>query len=525
MPVLRGDAAHVVATFRKRHERRRRLFPRAVLVGLAAGLVAVLFRYLLERAEELRTTGFAAARVHGAAATVLAIATCAVAVGLAAWLVRRVSPEAAGSGIPQLKAVLQRLRPLRAARLIPVKFASGLLAIGGGLALGREGPTLQMGGAVGRLVSRWLPSTPRERQVLIAAGAGAGLSAAFNAPLAGLVFVLEEVQRNFSPGIFSASFIASVVADVVARLALGQVAVFHTPHPATPPLAGLPFYLVLGLVAGVVGILFNRALLGGLKTVDRVPARGRVALAAGVGGAVAAVGLAVPGLLGGGASIVERALSGHGAIAALLGLLAARFALTVGSYSIGTAGGIFGPLLVLGSQLGLAVGLLFQRLAPEAVPEARAFAIVGMGALFAATVRAPLTGIVLMLEMTEGYSLMLPLLAATFVGQWTADLAGDRPIYEALLERELARSAPAEPERPESILHEIDVHPGAPFDGRRVADLGLPRGCLIVALERRGEHLVASGDTVLAAGDRLTVVISSDAEDALAALLRGAATE
>ena len=154
--------------------------------------------------------------------------------------------------------------------------------------------------------------------------------------------------------------------------------------------------------------------------------------------------------------------------------------------------------------------------------QARAFAIVGMGALFAATVRAPLTGIVLMLEMTEGYSLMLPLLAATFVGQWTADLAGDRPIYEALLERELARSAPAEPERPESILHEVDVHPGAPFDSRRVAELGLPKGCLIVAIERRGEHLVASGDTVLAAGDRLTVVLASDAGDALARLTQGA---
>ncbi|GMU67286.1 MAG: sodium:proton antiporter [Acidobacteriota bacterium] len=521
MPVVRGDAANVVAAFRKRHERRRRLFPRAVLTGLAAGLIGVLFRHLLERAEELRTTGFAAARARGPLAIAVAIGLCAAAVGLATWLVRRWSPEAAGSGIPHLKAVLQRLRPLRAARLIPVKFASGLLAIGGGLALGREGPTLQMGGAAGRLVSRWLPSTPRERQVLIAAGAGAGLSAAFNAPLAGLVFVLEEVQRNFSPGIFSASFLASVTADVVARLALGQVAVFHTPHPATPPLAGLPFYLVLGLVAGVVGVLFNRCLLGGLATVDRVPARARVALAAGVGGLIAAIGIAVPGLLGGGASIVERALSGQGAVAALLGLVAARFALTVGSYSLGTAGGIFAPLLVIGSQLGLALGLLFQRLAPAAVPEPRAFAIVGMGAIFAATVRAPLTGIVLMLEMTEGYSLMLPLLAATFVGQWTADLAGDRPIYEALLGRELDRSVPSEAVPPESILHEVDVHPGAPFDGRRVADLGLPRGCLIIGVERRGDHLVATGETVLAAGDRLTVVISSDAGEALAALLAG----
>ncbi|KAB2963766.1 MAG: H(+)/Cl(-) exchange transporter ClcA, partial [Thermoanaerobaculia bacterium] len=278
MPVVRGDVETVVATYRKRHERRRRLFPRAVLTGALAGLVAVFFRHLLERAEELRIHAFALARDRGLPGMALAVTAAAVAVGLAAWLVRRWSPEAAGSGIPQLKLVLQRLRPLRAGRLLPVKFASGLLAIGGGLALGREGPTLQMGGAVGRLVSRWLPSTPRERHVLIAAGAGAGLAAAFNAPLAGLVFVLEEVQRNFSPGIFSASFLASVTADVVARLALGQTAVFHSPNPGTPPISGLPFYLVLGVVAGIVGVLFNRALLGGLAAANRVPQRGRVAL-------------------------------------------------------------------------------------------------------------------------------------------------------------------------------------------------------------------------------------------------------
>lgn len=522
MPVLRGDAEQVVASFRKRHERRRRLFPRAVLVGLLAGLVAVLFRHLLERLEELRSWGFALARERGGLVVLAALASCAAAVGFAYWIVHRFSPEAAGSGIPHLKAVLQRLRPMRAARLLPVKFASGLAAIGGGLALGREGPTIQMGGAVGRLVSKYLPSTPRERQVLIAAGAGAGLSAAFNAPLAGLVFVLEEVQRNFSPGIFSASFLASVTADVVARTLLGQLAVFHTPHPAMPPISSLPLYLLLGVLAGVVGVAFNRGLLGGLSLVDRVPQRLRVPLAIAVGGAVAACGLAVPGLLGGGGSIVENALAGRGAILVLFAFFAARFVLTLGSYSLGTAGGIFAPLLVLGSQLGLAVGLLSQRFAPDAVPEPRAFAIVGMGAIFAATVRAPLTGVVLMLEMTEGYTLMLPLLAASFIGQWTADLAGDRPIYEALLERELGRSVEPEEGAPESILHEIDVHAHAPFEGRRVAELGLPPGCLIVALERQGGQLVVSGDTVLQAGDRLTVVLSSNAGDALAALQLGA---
>src|SRR5262249_18966771 len=141
----------------------------------------------------------------------------------AVYVVRRLAPEASGSGIPHVKAVLHGLSAMDWRRLLPVKFAGGLAGIGTGLALGREGPTIQMGAATGQMVSGWFRCTPRERRTLIAAGAGAGLAAAFNAPLAGLVFVLEEVQRDFSNGVFTATLIASGVADVTARILLGQL--------------------------------------------------------------------------------------------------------------------------------------------------------------------------------------------------------------------------------------------------------------------------------------------------------------
>ena len=169
-------------------------------------------------------------------------------------------------------------------------------------------------------------------------------------------------------------------------------------------------------------------------------------------------------------------------------------------------------------------GRLSAALAPSLAGEPRAWAVAGMAGLFAATVRAPLTGIVLMLEMTDSYSLMLPLLAASFAGQWTADLLGEPPVYDSLLERELAASS--EIERPEgALLLELDVLPDAPFAGRRVSELGLPRGVLIVALERRDTNHVVTGTTRLAAGDRLTVIVSPEVADSVGSLRVGLGME
>lgn len=518
------SAGRLIEALRRRHERRRRIFPRALLVGAVAGLVASFFRAGLERFEEWR--GLLVQRLHplGGVGLAALVVLGAAGAALAVWLVRRFEPAAGGSGIPQLKAVLHRLSPMSGGRLIAVKFAGGLAAIGSGLALGREGPTIQMGGAVGRVVARRLPSSSHERGILIAAGAGAGLAAAFNAPLAGLVFVLEEIQKNFAPGVFTATFLASVTADAVSRFLFGQTAVFHTPPIPTPPLGSLPLFVLLGGAAGLLAVAFDRGLLAVLRLFDRTSGRGRLLAAAAVGAAIAAVAWFAPALAGSGGPLVAHTLAGHGALGLLLLTLVLRFAMTIFSYGTGAPGGIFAPMLVLGSQAGLALGVAAAAVAPTLAGEPRAWAVVGMAALFAGTVRAPLTGIVLMVEMTESYTLMLALLAASFAAQWVADRLGEPPIYDSLLERELRRTGAVE--RPEgALLVDLDLLPGAPFSGRRVADLGLPAGCLIVALERRAEHLVVSGETVLRAGDRLQVVIAPGAADALGRLRAGVGLE
>src|SRR6185369_9808126 len=428
-----------------------------------------------------------------------------------------------GSGIPHLKAVLYHLRPMRWMRVLLVKFAGGIAAIGGGLTLGREGPTVQMGGAVGQMVSGWFPCTPRERQSLIAAGAGAGLAAAFNAPLSGLVFVLEEVQRDFAPTIFTAVLIASVAADVVMRLLTGQVPVFHVVTHATPSLASLPAALVIGALAGVLGVAFNRGLVRSLDLFQSLRTWPAWAVGGATGAAIGLVGWLAPDVLGGGDHLVQRTLAGDVGLGAIGPLFLVRFALTMASYGCGAPGGIFAPLLVLGAQIGLAIGIVGHHLAPEAIHDPIVFAVVGMAAYFTAIVRAPLTGIVLMVEMTSDYALVLPLVVACVTAYGIADALGDLPIYEALLERDLKRSQePAELDG--TLLVEVTIFPGAAFDGRLVRELGLPAGCVLVAVERAGDETVPYADMRLQAGDRVTAIVARSSADAVPHLRRGATT-
>jgi CIC family chloride channel protein len=428
--------------------KRRHILPKALVVGLVAGVIASAFRFALQWVERARLGWLQS--LSPAWGLVVALAVGVVGGGLGVWLVRRFSPEAAGSGIPHLKSVVLGERTMNWRRVLPVKFLGGFLGIGGGLALGREGPTIQMGGATGLMVAGWFRVRPGEgeRKALISAGAGAGLAAAFNAPLAGVIFVLEELQGNFTPVVFVAAFLASVTADVVGRVLTGEMPVFPLREVMAPPLSALPVALLLGVLAGFGGVIFNRALLASLNAFDRIrhwPPFGAGALAG------AFVGLAVwiyPGIAGSGGAMAERALAGEIALRWIPVLLFARFAMTLVSYGSGAAGGIFAPLLVVGALGGLALGGVGHYLAPGLVQHPQVFAVLGMGALLTAMVRAPLTAIVLMVELTGKYDYMLPLLACCLAAYGVAEWLGDVPIYEALRLRANRRDGiglPAEP--------------------------------------------------------------------------------
>jgi chloride channel protein, CIC family len=501
-------------------DQRRRLFPRAALVGALAGLTGTAYRAILAGGDLLRAQLIAVGHRVPALGWTLPVLLGAAGAALAVWMIRRFAPEAAGSGIPHLEAVLHRVRELNWRRVLPVKFFGGAAALAGGMALGREGPTVQMGGAVGAAVADWLNSSSRDRLTLIAAGAGAGLAAAFNAPLAGLIFVLEEVQKDFRQGIFGAAFIAAATSDIVTRFASGQLPDFHVPGYPVMPLAALPGFALLGVVCGLLGVVYNRSLIATMDLAARVPDRWRVAAAAAVGAVVGLCAWFVPAVAGGGHALAETFLAGHAALAAIPLWFLARFVLSMGSYGSGAPGGLFAPLLVLGALIGLGVGQSAHLLAPQQVPIPAVFAVVGMAAYFTAIVRAPLTGIVLIVEMTGSYAQMLPLVIACFCAYAVAELMNELPIYENLLERDLRRGG-ALPDPKEPIVLELEVEPGSPFEGCLVRDLGLPPGCILVSCRDRGREWVPLADTRLEAHVRIAALVAPEAKRGAAALRHG----
>jgi chloride channel protein, CIC family len=417
----------------------------APIVGAAAGILGVTFRLALVHAQHLRDSLIVRAHGQKAAGFLLVTATCAAGTAFASLLVRLFSPLASGSGIPHVEAVLEGEMPEAPFRLIPVKFFGGLLAIGSGLALGREGPSVQMGASGAHLVGKIFKRNWPDCRVLLAAGAGAGLATAFNAPIAGAIFVLEEVVRRFEARIAIVALGASSTAIAVARLFLSDAPDFHVQALAFPSIGTRPLFLVLGVLIGLVAIAYNRAILGAIAVSDKLghwPVELRAAI---IGAVVGMLAWIAPGLVGSGDPITQSALDGTLAIVPVGFLI--RFGLGAVSYSAATPGGLFAPLLVLGAQLGLFSGVLCRFLFVGLHIQPEAFAVVGMAAFFAGVVRAPLTGIVLVVEMTGSVTMLLPMLGACFAAMLLTTVLQNPPIYDSLLERiekmqELGRSSP-----------------------------------------------------------------------------------
>ena len=411
----------------------------ALVVGGAAGLLGASFRLALEQAEHVRNGLLAWAHRCAIPGFLLVAAGCSVATLVAAWLVRRFSPHAAGSGIPHVEAVLRDEVPPAPYGLAVVKFVGGLLAIGSGLALGREGPSVQMGASVANGIGRISGRSWPDRRVLLAAGAGAGLAAAFNAPIAGSVFVLEELVQRFETRIAIAALASSAAAIAVARALLGSAPDFHLGTLDYPRSAIQPLFFVLGGLAGLLAVAYNRTLLATIAAGERLgrfPVEARASL---IGAAVGILAWFAPHLVGGGDMITQRTLAGADPLGLVLVAFLIRFGLGAVSYAANTPGGLFAPLLVLGAQSGLLFGAACRAAFPAAGIQPEAFAVVGLAAFFAGVVRAPLTAIVLVIEMTANVTMLLPMLSACFVATLVPTLLRDAPIYESLRKHTLRR--------------------------------------------------------------------------------------
>ncbi len=442
------NVGKVVRRFLETEKRNSPIMFWALLVGALTGFVGGVFQIALARFADMKDAFMALFSGTPVLPLVASIVLSAVMVFLALLLVRKIAPETGGSGVQEMEGALEDARPVRWKRVLPVKFVAGLLSLGSGLVMGREGPTIQMGGNLGQMVSDFTKLNKDDTHTLIAAGSGGGLAAAFNAPLAGILFVFEEMRPEFKYNFLSvqAVLIACASADIVLRLLMGQQPDIQMHMLPVPPLKSLWLFLIFGFVFGIFGFIFNRLLIWTLDFFTNL--KGWLYTYSGifVGGLIGALVFLFPDTIGGGYIVIPKAISGSIPVMILLLLFIIRFGTTMISYGSGATGGIFAPMLALGTLFGMWYGNFAHFLLPDMVVQPEIFAVAGMAALFCATVRAPLTGIVLTIEMTGNYWLILPLIITCMTASIVAQGLGGRPIYTVLLKRtiDLAKAKEAE---------------------------------------------------------------------------------
>ncbi|MEH2035903.1 chloride channel protein [Nostoc sp.] len=353
---------------------------------------------------------------------------------LAGWLVDRLAPEAAGSGIPQVKASLANVHVNLSWRVAGVKLLSAIIAIGSGMTLGRQGPTVQVGAGLAAGMSRWVPTSPDHRRQMIAAGAGAGLAAAFNAPIAGVLFIVEELLQDLSGLTLGTAIIASFIGGVISRLLGGgslDLNLQLVKSSSQFSIPEIPFFILLGILAGLFGALFNSGLIFSIKFYQRlhISLPLRVALAGFISGVVVAM---LPPSFRDNTGLRESLITGgsHPSVAAIA--FAAQFILTLIAFGSGAPGGLFAPSLILGSCLGHIIGV--SELYITGVGSPTTYALAGMGGFFSAVSKVPITAIVIVFEMTTDFNLVLPLMIVSVAAYLVADKVVPGSLYEKLLE-------------------------------------------------------------------------------------------
>lgn len=485
------------------------------LVGLFAGALVTLYRLALTWAERaLRAfVGTFGAHPWHLALWVLALVIMA---GVVAALVRW-EPTTSGSGIPQVDAEVMGSMEAPWHRVILAKFLEGTIGALGGLSLGREGPSVQLGGMAGKGVSRALRRGRGEERLLVTCGAGAGMAAAFHAPLTGVMFALEEIHKTFSAPLIISVMMSAVMSDYVTSQVLGLQPVISFKLSHVIPHEAYALLIVFGLIMGVLGALHNLGMFKIQDALSKIRYKSpylRYVIPFALAGVVA---VAAPQLMCGGDAILEMLMSPQGLGLATLGLLlVGKYVFTGVCFGAGTPGGTLFPLVIMGALAGAIFGTSATRalgMSPDFVMN---FMVLGIAGMFAGAIRAPVTAVVLAFELTGSLEQLLSLAIVSVIAYVTANLLQVDAYYEHLLARLLGTSTDETHEHWGSHgrqLHSYVVEAGCTASGKLISQIAWPERTLVVSVRRHGNELVPRGSTRLLEGDRILVLLDERAGD------------
>lgn len=412
---------------------RSKIFIQSVLVGLVSGLFVVLFRISIDN-----IFSFIIKNIY----RFWYIFPFVTAIGglISGYLVYKFAPETKGSGIPYVKASLMHLGNLTRVRSIFVKFLGGIASIGTGMPLGREGPSVQLGAGSGALIGKLFKLSGTNKDKLISAGAGSAIAATFNAPIAGTIFVLEELMQKFNSSILFPVLIATVTASSFARNILGDKTSFQIPPLPQNASTNILICIATGIIAGILGVLFSKLIHKNNTLFSKIQTKPyfKTAIA---GFAAGIIGLIAPLVLGSGTHSVDSLLQNTIPFYAILLIFALKFLITPFCFGSGVVGGIFLPMLMLGAYLGYILGVITNILGFDV--NLTITALIGMAAFLSAVARTPITATVMVFEMTGGYNFILYIMLACAIADITAEKFNHKPIYSELIVNQAKNSKEA----------------------------------------------------------------------------------
>ena len=480
-----------------------RLTVQGIMVGIFAGLMVCLYRFLLYGSESVLRNYLSI--IHGNILYTILFFIALAVMGILIDFIIKWERDSAGSGIPQVYAEVKGHMEANWAKVLFSKIAAGVITALGGLSLGPEGPSVQIGGMAGKGIAKLFKGSKTDELRLILVGSAVGITAAFNAPLAGVIFVLEEINHGFDKTLVFIALVSAIVSDFISKIIFGQETILSFPV-LNIPLESYWILIVLGILIGLLGYVYNVGMIKSSNVMDnlKIPSWLKFVLVFIVSGIIA---LTVPEISDGGHFMMDMLDVAIPSLGVLILLLVLKYLFSMFSFSSGAPGGIFLPILVLGAYIGAIFGSAVVPIFGFEHDLIYKFIIISMAGFFAATVRSPITGVVLLAEMSGSTESLVAMVIVSLIAYVVPTLLGNPPIYESLYDRLLMSKNREFIKKPSKhVLSEYIVPLDCNYINFKIKDIPFPKNAIVVSVIRNGKYVIANEDLNIKYGDQIQIL-------------------